>query len=112
MTEEERKKETGQIQDPAAASDRIKKETGQIFLKMRKNNRCEVENLLELGPELRQPYNRPFFRGTQRKAQDIVKHNNICSSEVARMCGMSYISQLGSVKYTIWQPETQFCKWF
>ena len=31
-------------------------------------------------------------RGTQRKARDIVIHNNICSSELARMCGMSYIS--------------------
>ena len=39
-------------------------------------------------------------RGTQRKAWDIVIHNNICSSELARMCGMSYISQLGSVKNT------------
>ena len=27
-------------------------------------------------------------------------HNNICFSELARMCGMSYISQLGSVKNT------------
>ena len=35
------------------------------------------------------------FRGTQRKAGDIVIHNNICSSELDRMCGMSYISQLG-----------------
>ena len=39
-------------------------------------------------------------RGTQRKARDIVIHNNTCSSELARMCGMSYISQLGSVKNT------------
>ena len=39
-------------------------------------------------------------RGTQRKARDIVIHNIICSSELARMCGMSYISQLGSVKNT------------
>ena len=39
-----------------------------------------------------------FNRGTQRKAQDIVIHNIICSSELARMCWMSCISQLGSVK--------------
>ena len=53
-----------------------------------------------------------FFRGTQRKAPDIVIYNNICSSELVRMCGMSYISQLGSVKNTIWQLETPFCKGF
>ena len=41
-----------------------------------------------------------LFRGTQRKAQDIVIHNIICSSELARMCWMSYISKLGSVKNT------------
>ena len=40
------------------------------------------------------------FRGTQRKARDIVIQNIICSSELARMCGISYISQLGSVKNT------------
>ena len=40
------------------------------------------------------------FRGTQRKAWDIVIQNIICSSELARMCGISYISQLGSVKNT------------
>ena len=39
-------------------------------------------------------------RGIQRKARDIVIHNIIYSSELARMCGMSYISQLGSVKNT------------
>ena len=44
--------------------------------------------------------NEQYFRGTQRKARDKVIHNNICSSELARICGMSYISQLGSVKNT------------
>ena len=39
-------------------------------------------------------------RGTQRKARDIVIHNIICSTELARMCGMNYISQLESVKNT------------
>ena len=53
-----------------------------------------------------------YIRGTQRKARDIVIHNNICSSELARMCGMSYIFQLGLFKISIWQPETQFCKGF
>ena len=41
-----------------------------------------------------------LHRGTQRKARDIVIHNIICSSELARMCGISYTSQLGSVKNT------------
>ena len=41
-----------------------------------------------------------YYRGTQRKARDIVIHNIICSSELARMCGISYTSQLGSVKNT------------
>ena len=40
------------------------------------------------------------IKGTQRKARDIVIHNIICSSELARMYGMSYISQLESVKNT------------
>ena len=39
-------------------------------------------------------------RGTQLKAQDIIIHSNICSSKLARICGMSYISQLGSGKST------------
>ena len=43
---------------------------------------------------------RSELQGHPRKAQDIVIDNNICSSELARMCGMSYISQLGSVKNT------------
>ena len=45
-------------------------------------------------------YHPKNVRGTQRKVRDIVIHNIICSSELARMCGMSYISQLGSVQNT------------
>ena len=38
-----------------------------------------------------------YIEGTRR---GIVIHSNICSSELARMYGMIYISQLGSVKNT------------
>ena len=59
----------------------------------------------------------PYFiaksirESTQRKARDIVIHNIICSSELARMCGMSYISQLGSVKNTRLAARNPILQW-